>query len=523
MIGSDVAGFLAICPMPALIVDGNGIILGASKGAEDLFLGLGRLQGSLCAYFLPHWDKLDSGTDIEIPDRNGHRQLFQLQTAPFPSTDQDLTAIFLQASADEREAGRIAREASLRLRHIIEIMPEAVCVFDDQDRYVLWNEKYSDLYPEIAEHLRPGITFEEILNISISTDAYPEVVEDKEVWLKERMEKFHRSVCLDEQKLQDGRWLRHNDRRMPDGGSIGMRIDITELKQREDWLRQLFEANPMPILLCNNTDLQILQANEAAVRFFGYEVGDLLEKRVCDLHAGHQREKFRQAMASLAGNAEARTVWRVHCADGAERHVLIYVRLLQEGPDPRFLLTIADVTDRVAAEAEAKHLAHHDVLTGLPNRARFYKALEEAFMDGSEQPITVFCLDLDGFKPVNDTFGHAAGDQVLRLVGQRLTRVMSGMLVARLGGDEFAVLSRERPQDCAIFATQCVEMFKEPFVIRGIPIGIGVSIGFATRSGEERDGDALIQAADRALYRAKAKGRGGWCTGEGFLASERAG
>ncbi|EYR84073.1 PAS domain-containing S-box protein [Shinella sp. DD12] len=106
-----------------------------------------------------------------------------------------------------------------------------------------------------------------------------EFIEDKETWLVERMEKFRLPAAQEEQQLRDGRWLRHDDRRTLDGGAIGMRIDITDLKQREEWLGQLFDANPMPMLLCDGDNLDIMHANQAASKFYGWDAEELLSRK----------------------------------------------------------------------------------------------------------------------------------------------------------------------------------------------------------------------------------------------------
>jgi diguanylate cyclase (GGDEF)-like protein len=119
-------------------------------------------------------------------------------------------------------------------------------------------------------------------------------------------------------------------------------------------------------------------------------------------------------------------------------------------------------------------------------------------------------LDLDGFKPVNDTFGHAAGDAVLVEVAERLRQQEGDFIVARLGGDEFAVLFQTANSSKTTLADRCLAAFELPFTVKGLPIRIGVSIGIASAPMDGDDGEALIQAADRALYMAKEAGRGIW-------------
>lgn len=508
MLSAEIVAFLEACPMAVLVVDAAHHVIFANPEARHLFHVEDGIAGIRIANLIPEWPLVAGASTLFIKKPCGHRQPCHVRLATWPAGSGVVTAVFLEKTDDERPAGIAAREANLRLRYVIEMLPEAVCVFDARDRYVLWNQKYAELYADIAEHLRPGIAFEEILKISLAGDGMSELVDDKEAWLSERMRKFHKPVSQEEQQLRDGRWLRHDDRRTPDGGAIGTRVDITDLKQREDWLRQLFDANPMPMLLCDADSLAILQANRAAVDFYGFQPELLLSKRACDMHADGEVEAFARALFDLKGDCDARTIWRQRMHDGLERHVLIYVRLLHEGPERRLLLTVADVSDRILAETEANRLAHHDILTGLPNRMQFYKALGKALASDQWERVVICCLDLDGFKPVNDTFGHAAGDQVLKGVAERLQREAQGHLVARLGGDEFAILMTGSRAEAIDLAQSCIGAFEQPFAINGLAIRLGVSIGIAAADGP--DGEALVQEADRALYSAKAGGRNTW-------------
>ena len=520
MLGAELVVSLEACPTAAFVLDAAGTIVFANAAARRLFHLQHPCPGVAVKTFLPDWPQAANAC---LADGSGDRRPVQVKVADWRSGSRTMTTVFIEAECQPGGLPDAREEADIRLRYIIEMLPQAVCVFDAEDRFVLWNRKYAELYSDIADHLRPGIPFEEILRISLAGDEMQEVVEDKETWLVERMEKFRRPVSQEEQQLRDGRWLRHDDRRTPDGGAIGMRIDITGLKQREEWLRQLFEANPMPMLLCDGESLAILQANQAAYDFYGYGRQELLSRNACDMHAREEARRFAAAVLELDGDCDARTVWRQYTSSGSEHHVLIYVRLLHEGTHRRLLLTIADVSDRIAAEAEANRLAHHDVLTGLPNRMQFYKALDEALKANAEGGVSVLCLDLDGFKPVNATFGHAAGDDVLKMVADRQRAEVKGHMVARLGGDEFAVLMVADPA-CAIeMARRCVAACERPFPVRGLAIKIGVSIGIAIAPANGVEGERLVQEADRALYCAKANGRNTWQLASIGPSSQKAG
>ncbi len=183
-------------------------------------------------------------------------------------------------------------------------------------------------------------------------------------------------------------------------------------------------------------------------------------------------------------------------------------------PDGGWVCTHEDVTDRRRNEERIVHMARHDGLTGLPNRLHLKERLEESLahrLDGVGT--TVLSLDLDGFKIVNDTYGHQAGDELLCAVAARFVDVLGpGGFVARHGGDEFAVVMTRSamPADASRLAERLVEVLHAPFVIQGNEVAIGTSIGIATADGTAVTTATLLRQADVALYQAKASGRGTW-------------
>lgn len=171
--------------------------------------------------------------------------------------------------------------------------------------------------------------------------------------------------------------------------------------------------------------------------------------------------------------------------------------------------TVVDATDRIAAEEEINHLAHHDHLTGLPNRFLLLKTLREALLrPHMATSVAVHCLDLDHFKDVNDTLGHQAGDRLLVAAGKRLrASIKSGDVLARLGGDEFTILQFgvRNGADVASLAGRIVSAMKDPFIINESRVNVGVSVGVSTYRGQEPAG--MLRDADVALYEAKKRGR----------------
>jgi diguanylate cyclase (GGDEF)-like protein len=239
-------------------------------------------------------------------------------------------------------------------------------------------------------------------------------------------------------------------------------------------------------------------------------------------------------MSVEAGNHEGLSfddVWRADSAFVARRQAaLAYVslpgrRTIAESHMPTsdggWVRTYADVTGRREVEARIIHIAHHDVLTDLPNRMFFHEELRRALRDASEaRPIALVFLDLDRFKEVNDSLGHAAGDQLLRLVAARLRDLArDGGMIARLGGDEFAILQTkfEHPGQVRELAERLVAAVGEAYEIEGSIVSVGVSVGVALAPFDGSEIDGLSKRADIALYRAKSEGRGGYR----FFAEER--
>jgi diguanylate cyclase (GGDEF)-like protein len=178
-----------------------------------------------------------------------------------------------------------------------------------------------------------------------------------------------------------------------------------------------------------------------------------------------------------------------------------------------FVVLFDRVTEREKAAAKIAHLAYHDALTGLSNRlvldTQLSQNLEEAQATGEQ--LAAICIDLDGFKAVNDTLGHAAGDQLLMQVAGRLRSALrEDQLIARVGGDEFVVVQKggEQPAAAAFAADRVVRALEEPFIIFGATVTVSASVGIAIFPKDATSAEDLTNKADAALYRAKAAGRG---------------
>ena len=184
--------------------------------------------------------------------------------------------------------------------------------------------------------------------------------------------------------------------------------------------------------------------------------------------------------------------------------------------DGGWVRTYADVTGRRRVEARIIHMARHDALTDLPNRALFRERLELALEGGSDRarPVALLFLDLDRFKEVNDTRGHAVGDRLLVMVAERLRRaVRETDTVARLGGDEFAIIQTEveEASQTRELAERLIALVSDPYDIDDASVSVGASIGITVAPADGAGVDELLRSADVALYRAKSAGRGAYC------------
>ncbi|MBC8037518.1 MAG: EAL domain-containing protein [Rhizobiales bacterium] len=426
-----------------------------------------------------------------------------------------LTAVLAESKAKEQTAFKLAEAAHARLREAIDVLPEGIVFMDAEDRYILWNKRYAELFPEIAPLLTPGITYEAVLRASFASSQNPEDLEESEVdeWITKRIADHRAKRGSDEQRFRDGRYIRYDQRETSDGGAICIRVDITDVKQREESLRMMFDSNPLPMLVVDLETLAFLAVNDAAADHYGFSKQQFLTMTALDIRPPEYRQESAAFIRAAEGFSAGDRDW-VHCkADGSTFIASVFSRPLVYRGRKAALGAIIDSTERKRHEQHIHHLAHHDSLTGLPNRMLFHEQLDGALRRtaASGTGFALLLLDLDHFKTVNDTLGHPVGDGLIIAASERLKKcVRRNDIVARLGGDEFAIIQESATDSYNIdlLAHRLVAAMTETFEINGHRINVGASVGITRAPEDGTDSESLLKNSDLALYRAKEDGRG---------------
>jgi diguanylate cyclase (GGDEF)-like protein/PAS domain S-box-containing protein len=296
-------------------------------------------------------------------------------------------------------------------------------------------------------------------------------------------------------------------------GIAGAGVDrqAAALASREnERLRQLAESTFEALLL--HRDGEVLDANSSFCELVGRPLAAIKGQRIESFLLEGDRTS---AISPITGKPQAFET-QIVTEGGDALPVEVLSRDVQLANGIARVTALRDIRERRAAEARIRFLAQHDPLTGLPNRTQFQEAMgrQLALSKRYGMPLAVMCIDLDRFKHINDTLGHAAGDAVLKQVAERLRRcVRETDVVARTGGDEFVLLqvAAAQPESSATLAARVIATISEPYDLNGSRMTIGASVGIAVCPGDGDAPDVLLRYADVALYRAKSNGRGNFC------------
>ncbi|MBH9578118.1 ABC transporter substrate-binding protein [Inhella proteolytica] len=284
--------------------------------------------------------------------------------------------------------------------------------------------------------------------------------------------------------------------------------------------RQILELADTPVLATDREGC-IRVANRSACQLFGYAEQELVGLSVHLLLPPHFRLRHAELLRRFVEgeDSERRMTGRGELTgyrkDGSFIPLEATIAKFHDGKDWLLVVTLRDVSERKRLEEEVARRATHDPLTGLPNRALIRERLGNALLRAqrSGQSLALLFIDLDGFKAINDTQGHAVGDALLKAVGARLIeQVRPGDTVAHLAGDEFVILCEqiEHPATVATLAEQINTTLRHPFELEAATVYLSASIGVAVGGGGTGSADELLRAADTAMYAVKQRGRDGW-------------
>ena len=454
------------------------------------------------------------------------RQQERLNAARNAVIEADKSRLLAEA---ELHRQRDIAEQSERFNAAVENMSQGLCMFDTANCLVVCNRLYAQMYMLPEKLLQPGTPHDQIVAYCVRMNILDWECGEPAV---QRLLSTLQASVPDEQnttinRLAGGRLVRVVRKPMERGGWVATHEDITrqrraeeELSETKQFLQSIIQNIPLAVVVKEAKTGKFLLANRAFEAMIDLPQEKLIGKTVFDIYRRNYAEliaKFDSATLKDGGGAN----YQEYEVETPKRGVLIQaasrIVIHDSQGDAKFLITVIDdITERRKSEQHIAFMAHHDPLTGLANRATVTQKIEEAAARQRRwaTPFSVLLLDLDRFKHVNDTLGHAAGDTLLREVAARLKASLRETdSLARLGGDEFAIIQAgeiDQRSAAATLARRVIQIIAEPFGIEGHEFSIGTSIGIAVAPEQGTDPDALLKMADMALYRAKSDGRNGY-------------
>jgi len=291
---------------------------------------------------------------------------------------------------------------------------------------------------------------------------------------------------------------------------------LAQLGETQKFLNTIVEHVPASIIVRELPENRFILINREGEKIHGTPRANVLGRAVADVLppatarviAEHDREVINSTEAIVFGERKTQVPGK-----GERITLATGLAIADRAGKPKYIVNvIQDITERRSAEERIAHMAHHDPLTDLPNRAAFNEALQAALARARAAGgrFAVMCIDLDRFKEVNDVFGHAAGDGLLCEVARRLRLVCGNAFVARLGGDEFTIICAEGTQPGAseVLADRLLQAIEDDIETGGQTLRAGMSIGVAVYPVDGETAQVILANADAALYRAKAEARG---------------
>jgi diguanylate cyclase (GGDEF)-like protein/PAS domain S-box-containing protein len=421
-------------------------------------------------------------------------------------------------------AEKQAQAQKVRTDTALNNMTHGLCMYDAEGRVVLFNKQYAVL----RGHDPDTLLGRSLLDLLRKRHGKGDLrASSPEKFFAEMQAAAARGETTTKIVKTGDRLLRVVDQPMPCGGWVATFVDITEQTQLEaerdrnrDFLNMIIDHVPSAIFVKNVRDRQYVLVNRAGRKFWGMPPEAMIGKTAAEVFPPREALNIENRENILVASGEPIFDEReiTTPTDGVRTiHARRLVLRDPAGEAAYVLGVVDDITDRRAADARIAHLAHYDALTGLPNRTLFHDQLHKRLTAlGPAEGLAVLYLDLDHFKSVNDTLGHAIGDELLRGVAARLKSCLrDGDLFARLSGDEFAIgmsagpsiqdLDERDPHERAQQLRKAV--VEQPFDLGGHQAVVDLSIGLALAPEHGSTVGELLKHADLALYGAKLDGR----------------
>jgi len=515
-------------PLPALLLDARGVVQRVSQALRALLP---------VAVVGANWpEQLDAAPAALLRMRLAAQRDFvlelQLRADGTPGWfelsarwmhDAQCFSCVLRDCTVERLAEREARAETQRFSLLADSVPALIAYYEAGRLSCAYaNRQYAQTFGLTPESII-GRTFAEVIGAEATAEIQPRV---------DRLLSHHETASYERQTSgPDGapRWIEvtlvpHLDHGQLLGAFV-LISDITHhrrieaaLRESEDRLSKFMDASLEGIVF--HRDGVITDVNRALVDLVGYRPEQMIGRQVLEFVAPEHRARAQAVMSSAS---DQRYDLAVVAADGQQIAIESIGRTFMRRGERLRMAIVRDIRDRLQAQQRIEFLAHHDPLTGLPNRAHFMGQLAARLSTGAAAHAALLFIDLDHFKRINDSLGHLAGDQALQAVAQRIVQSVRPVdLVGRFGGDEFVVLladvaERRVAQELVQRLAQAVEA---PLSVQGQRIAASPSIGVAMMPADGRLPAELIRNADAAMYVAKARGRGTCCFFEPGMAAQ---
>ena len=428
--------------------------------------------------------------------------------------------LIVQRNTEREHDQQALRESEERWKFALEGSGEGVWDRNLETGQVVYSRRYKEIYGFAEEEL---VNHQEGWDDRVHPDDVARVAAEREAYFAGL-----KPVYVNERRMQcrDGSWkwilsrgmVVERDAQGKPLRMIGTHSDITERHQREEALRlaaTVFNTVDEAVVVTDK-DNHIVSVNPAFTTITGYLPEDVMGRNPKMLASGIHPPEFYQGMWQTLGDTGN---WRGEIRNRSKsgRLFLEWLSIKQvrdeKGQPTHYVAVFSDISERKAAEERMQHLAHYDVLTGLPNRILFADRLQQTIAKArrDKSHVALMFIDLDHFKPVNDMYGHHVGDLLLKEVAVRLRECLrrESDTVVRMGGDEFVVILPEIDalQDAVTVAEKILFALNQTFPIAGHTLQISASIGIACYPEHGTDEKYLLKQADAAMYRAKENGR----------------